>query len=495
MFEVSGEKIDTLALNASLENHGAGALVVFEGRVRKQNDGRRVDRLEYELFEELCVAEGERIIDEARALFPILEVKAIHRWGLLELGDVAVWVGVLSAHRGAAYQASRFIIDSIKARCPIWKKEYYVDGPTEWVGCPTCESHAVSYDKVFSRQQRLIGQGGQKTLADSRVLIVGAGGLGCPSAQQLTAAGVGYLRICDGDKLDASNLHRQTLFSYHDVGSYKAVLAKRRLEDLHPFTKIDAITQDFTPRNADVLLEGIDLVLDCTDNFAAKYLINDRCVAERIPFVQASIFQNEAQLFSYRPDESACFRCTRPVQPPADCVESCTDAGVLGAGTSIVGSWQAMEAIRVILRQTSVAAHSTIHFDLENADNFSVKRTIDPNCPACGPIPHDFVYETPEQMEVGEADFETLKALNPVWVDIREIHEDGKALNDAIRLPLSSLDRNFFKSERATIVVYCAKGHRSRALLKELRAKGFDHVMALKGGLEEISHHGHKHQH
>ncbi|MBC7533239.1 MAG: ThiF family adenylyltransferase [Oligoflexus sp.] len=486
MFQVSGEKLDIDALSAALENHAAGAFVAFEGRVRKQNDGRRVDRLEYELFAEFCEIEGNRILEEARGLFPIIDVRAVHRSGMLELGDVAVWVGVLSSHRGAAFQATRFIIDSIKSRCPIWKKEYYHDGPTEWVGCPTCEHHAVSAEKVFSRQQRLLGEHGQKALSASRVLIVGAGGLGCPSAQQLTAAGVGYIRLCDGDKLDATNLHRQPLYGYQDIGSYKAVLAKRRLEEMHPFTKIDAVAHDFTPRNASTLLEGIDLVLDCTDNFAAKYLINDRCVAEGIPYVQASIFQNNAQLFSYRPGESACMRCTRPEQPPADCVESCTDAGVLGAATSIVGSYQAMEALRTILRQKSVATTYTIHFDLEEADNFNVKRRRDPNCPACGPRPRDFQYEDQVTLEEGEQTYSMLRDKALTWVDIREIHEHDPSIEASIRLPLSSLKREFFADTNQTFVIYCQKGRRSRALLKELRVKGLDHVLGLKGGLEAM---------
>ena len=487
MFQVSGEPIDIKALSARLDNHGAGAFVTFEGRVRKQNDGRRVDRLEYELFAELCVEEGERILTEARALFPIIDVQVVHRYGLLELGDVAVWIGVLSAHRGIAFQACRFIIDSVKSRCPIWKKEYYVDGPTEWVGCPTCEHHAVSYDKVFSRQQRLLGEGGQKTLADSRVLIVGAGGLGCPSALQLTAAGVGFLRLCDGDRLDASNLHRQTLYGYQEVGSHKVILAKRRLEELHPFTKIEAVAEHFSPKNAGRLLEEIDLVLDCTDNFAAKYLINDTCVAAGIPYVQASIFQNQAQLFTYRPEESACLRCTRPIQPPADCVESCTDAGVLGAGTSIVGSWQAMEAMRTLLNQKSVATASTIHFDLEQGDTFNVRRSIDPACPACGPSPQDFRYEDPIACEEGEETYDTLKNRAAIWVDIRELNEGKETLPDAVRLPLSTLDRRFFAENRGQpIVIFCQKGHRSRALLKELRAKGESHVLGMQGGLSGL---------
>ncbi|MBC7659524.1 MAG: ThiF family adenylyltransferase [Chitinophagaceae bacterium] len=487
MFTVSGTALDIDALSAKLNNHAAGALVAFEGRVRKSNEGRAVDRLEYELFEELCLEEGQRILDEARALFPIVDVQAVHRYGLLELGEAAVWVGVLSSHRGAAFQACRFIIDAIKARCPIWKKEYYTDGPTEWVGCATCEHHAVSPNKTFSRQARMVGVGGQKTLETSRVLIIGMGGLGCPAALNLAAAGVGSLKLVDGDKLEASNLHRQTLYSYHDVGSFKAVLAKRRLEEIHPFTKIEAVSTALTPENAATFIKNIDLVMDCTDNFAAKYLINDHCVREGIPYVQASIYQNQAQLFAYKPGESACFRCTRPVQPPANCVGSCSDSGVLGAATSIVGSWQALEGLRILLAQDSVAVHSTLHFDMESAENFAVKRTIDAECSACSGAPRTFDYTDRIVHMDGEISYTTAPRSTALWVDIRELSE-GPSPHHALRLPLSSLDRQFF-ADRADqpIVIFCAKGQRSRALLKELRSKeGFEHVVALKGGVEAI---------
>lgn len=133
MFRISDQPIDAEALRVSLARDDAGALVVFEGRVRRENEGRRVERLDYEAADKLAVAEGEAILREARERFAILDAACVHRVGRLALGDVAVWIGVLAAHRDAAYEASRYIIEQLKARVPIWKKEHYADGDSSWI--------------------------------------------------------------------------------------------------------------------------------------------------------------------------------------------------------------------------------------------------------------------------------------------------------------------------------------------------------------------------
>ncbi len=136
MFRISDQPIDVEALRAALARDDAGALVVFEGRVRRENEGRRVERLEYEAAEKLAVAEGEAILREARERFAILDAVCVHRVGSLSLGDLAVWIGVLAAHRDAAYEASRYIIEQLKARVPIWKEEHYADGAATWLNSP-----------------------------------------------------------------------------------------------------------------------------------------------------------------------------------------------------------------------------------------------------------------------------------------------------------------------------------------------------------------------
>ncbi len=141
MFAVSEKPIDIAALRVSLGNHGAGGFCVFEGWVRNENEGRQVERLEYEAYAPLATKEGEKVMAEAREKFPYLEAACVHRAGLLELGDCAVWVGVAAPHRDEAFKACRYIIDEIKVRLPIWKKEHYVDGDSGWVNCERCAAH------------------------------------------------------------------------------------------------------------------------------------------------------------------------------------------------------------------------------------------------------------------------------------------------------------------------------------------------------------------
>ena len=142
MIEVIADAIDVASLKATLSNPGAGGFCAFEGWVRNENEGREVERLEYEAYAPLVISEGNKVLAEARERFPYLEARCVHRIGLLEIGDLAVWVGVASAHRDEAFKACRFIIDELKTRLPIWKKEHYVDGDSGWVNCDRCAQHA-----------------------------------------------------------------------------------------------------------------------------------------------------------------------------------------------------------------------------------------------------------------------------------------------------------------------------------------------------------------
>jgi molybdopterin synthase catalytic subunit len=141
MIEVTDKTIDAQTLKATLSNPGAGGFCVFEGWVRNENEGRTVQRLEYEAYEPLVISEGERVLGEALQRFSFLEARCVHRTGLLEIGDMAVWVGVASAHRDEAFKACRYIIDELKIRLPIWKKEHYVEGDSGWVNCEHCAQH------------------------------------------------------------------------------------------------------------------------------------------------------------------------------------------------------------------------------------------------------------------------------------------------------------------------------------------------------------------
>jgi molybdopterin synthase catalytic subunit len=144
VIEVSSERLDTALLQRSLEDPAAGGYCAFEGWVRNENEGHVVERLEYEAYEPLVIEEGLKVLAEAKARFPYLEARCVHRVGLLEIGECAVWIGVASKHRDEAFKACRYIIDEIKIRLPIWKKEYYADGDSGWVNCERCASHGIA---------------------------------------------------------------------------------------------------------------------------------------------------------------------------------------------------------------------------------------------------------------------------------------------------------------------------------------------------------------
>jgi molybdopterin synthase catalytic subunit len=144
VIEVASTPIDTAALQRSLQNPAAGGFCAFEGWVRNENEGHVVERLEYEAYEPLVITEGEQVLDEARRKFPYLEARCVHRVGLLEIGECAVWIGVASKHRDEAFRACRYIIDEIKQRLPIWKKEHYADGDSGWVNCERCARHGIA---------------------------------------------------------------------------------------------------------------------------------------------------------------------------------------------------------------------------------------------------------------------------------------------------------------------------------------------------------------
>jgi len=144
MMEITQEAIDPAALQRSLLNPAAGGYCAFEGWVRNENEGHVVERLEYEAYEPLCISEGEKVLAEAKKKFPYLEARCVHRVGLLEIGDCAVWIGVVSAHRDEAFKACRYIIDEIKVRLPVWKKEHYANGDSGWVNCERCAQHGIA---------------------------------------------------------------------------------------------------------------------------------------------------------------------------------------------------------------------------------------------------------------------------------------------------------------------------------------------------------------
>lgn len=247
--------------------------------------------------------------------------------------------------------------------------------------------------KRYSRQIILkeIGGEGQRRLKDSNVLVVGAGGLGCPAGLYLAAAGIGKIGIVDKDKVDISNLQRQILHFTRDLGRSKTESAAEKLIDLNPHVKVSPIQTELTPKNIKKILEGYDFVIDGSDNFPTKYMVNDACVAEGIPFSIAGILQYEGQMMTVVPGSSPCYRCVFPNPPPPGLIPSCQEAGVFGALPGMFGSIQASEAIKYLTGVGELLIGRILIVDIRSMffDLIEVKKN--PECEACGNNPIDLL--------------------------------------------------------------------------------------------------------
>ena len=505
-FAFSSEPLDPERHRAALADPASGGYASFEGWVRDHNEGRRVERLEYEAFEALAIKEGERIVADAVARFGVSRAACVHRVGALGIGDLAVWVGVSSAHRGEAFAACRYIIDEVKHRVPIWKKEHYTDGDSGWVNCERCAAAAHDHDHDhahvpagsgrdfkhdYSRQVALpeVGTAGQAKLAAASVLVVGAGGLGVPVLQYLTAAGIGRIGILDGDHVEASNLHRQPLYGIADIGRAKAATAAERLGTLNCHVVLDAIATHATRENIDGLVAGYDLVVECTDNFRAKFLVNDAVVRAGKPAVFASVHQYEGQLQIYRPEPDwPCLRCLWPAAPRDGLVGNCAEAGVLGPVPATLGAMQAMQALQLILGLHSGSSPALVMVDLLTLETRRVSARRDPACS------HDLGASAgaPDAAPI-ELQFVTLAAAvesGLALVDIREAWERGFDPPNAsipLHLPLSDLvnGRVQFPAQGRYLVI-CEHGVRSLSLTEHLRSLGQSDVYSLRGGLAAL---------
>jgi sulfur-carrier protein adenylyltransferase/sulfurtransferase len=513
-FLFSRTPIDTAPLREELSDPTCGGYASFEGWVRNHNEGQQVRHLEYESFEALAIKEGERIIAEAVARFGIEHAACVHRIGDLAIGEMAVWVGVSARHRHEAFVACRYIIDEVKHRVPIWKKEHYINGDSGWVNCERCAApsptehdhthshhHAHSHDNArttavpdYSRQMALkeVGAKGQARLKASSVLVVGAGGLGVPVLTYLAGAGVGRIGIVDGDRLEASNLHRQTLYALADVGQPKAQLAAARLQALNPEIDVQIHATRLTAENGAALLQPYDLIIDCTDNFSTKFLLNDLCMTQSKPAVLSSVYQYEGQLQVIRPDRgSSCLRCVWPEATRDGLVGNCAEAGVLGPVPGVFGSLQALEALKVLLDLPGQLGNELLMLDLTTLAISRVKARRAPNCETAH-------RSRPVQSQVSqqlEVEFDSLDAALEQGFDIidvreaRELAEVPTPAERSLHIPLADLlhgTPHLSRTEKHLLV--CASGRRSLAAAQELQMKGFTQVFSLRGGIAALYH-------
>ena len=232
-----------------------------------------------------------------------------------------------------------------------------------------------------------VGGVGQEKLLSSRVLIIGAGGLGAPAGLYLAAAGIGTIGIVDGDNVDLSNLQRQIIHHTADVGIEKIKSAESKMLAINPDVKVKTYHQWARAENIEGILGEYDFVIDGTDNFPAKFLINDACYFEKIPFSHAGILKFYGQLITILPGETACYRCIFNTPPPAGVVPSCSQAGVLGVLAGVIGSLQATEAIKYLLDLGKLLTNTLLTYDALEMDFRAVELSRNPDCPLCGKNP------------------------------------------------------------------------------------------------------------
>jgi molybdopterin/thiamine biosynthesis adenylyltransferase/rhodanese-related sulfurtransferase len=272
-------------------------------------------------------------------------------------------------------------VSSMSGGYAAWK-----NGGFKWVqDFQYTPEQLIRYSRHFLLPE--VGEDGQAKLLQAKVLMVGAGGLGSPSAYYLAAAGVGTLGIIDNDVVDISNLQRQILHANDRVGMPKVESAKKTLEGLNPDVKVIPYQAKLTSENIMEIIKNYDLVIDGCDNFPTRYLVNDACVLTGKPNVHGSIFQFEGQATVFYPGKGPCYRCLYPEPPPAEMAPSCAEAGVLGVLPGLIGVIEALEAVKLILGKGDTLVGRLLHFNTLTMEINTLKLRRDPNCPMCGDNP------------------------------------------------------------------------------------------------------------
>lgn len=361
----------------------------------------------------------------------------------------------------------------------------------------------------YHRQVILPGVGpeGQSRLEAARVLVIGMGGLGSPVSLYLAAAGVGTLGLVDADTVEESNLHRQVLHDTNAIGALKVDSARARLAPLNPGIRLLSHPEGISPENALALMRDYDLVIDGTDNFPTRYLINDAAFHAGKPLVYGSIFQFEGQVTVFHPaGGSPCYRCLFPDLPGPGTVPNCAEAGVFGALCGIVGSWQANEAIKWILGIGESLVGRLKVIDTLRGRESLVRLKQDPRCPLCGKnptltsireksyrdtcsIPGGQTGELPMEVDVEEA-ARLIKAPSPAeLLDVREDYERRICrIAEGLHIPMGQLTlRAEALPREARLLVYCHHGVRSLSAVRYLREKGFTRAQSIRGGTDAWS--------
>ncbi|CAM9942597.1 unnamed protein product [Discosporangium mesarthrocarpum] len=353
-----------------------------------------------------------------------------------------------------------------------------------------------------------LGLEGQKTLLGSRVLLIGAGGLGCPTAQYLAAAGVGRIGLVDDDVVSASNLQRQILYSTHDVGRPKVEVAEERLNGLNPDVSIEGLQTRLDSSNALELFADYDVIIDGTDNFPTRYLTNDACVLLGKPNVHGSIFRFEGQASIFDARHGPCYRCLYPEPPPPGAVPSCAEGGVLGILPGTIALVQATETVKILTGIGRPLYGRLLHYDALEMTWREFKMSKDPGCALCGEHPSitELIdYEgfcgmparegtaEDELVQTSASAFASRRAAgeDPFLLDVRRADErETASIEGAHWIPLDELEARIgelIPVKDQPLVVHCHHGGRSEKAVRLLLERGFSRAENLDGGIEAWS--------
>ncbi|MCM8811564.1 MAG: molybdopterin-synthase adenylyltransferase MoeB [Candidatus Omnitrophica bacterium] len=370
----------------------------------------------------------------------------------------------------------------------------------------------LSHDEIKRYSRHLImpevGVEGQKKLKAASMLLIGTGGLGSPLGLYLASAGVGRIGLVDFDVVDFTNLQRQVLYTTQDVGKPKLQAAKERLQAINPHIRIETHEVRLSSENAMEIIKNYDIVIDGTDNFPTRYLVNDACVLTGKPNVYGSIFRFEGQASVFDAKRGPCYRCLYPEPPPPGLVPSCAEGGVLGILPGIIGTIQATEGIKLILGNGEPLIGRLLLFNALKMRFRELKLKKNPDCPLCGPNPsirklidyeefcglrrgEETPAAAPQANGVQEISAPELKKLlsekaNITLIDVREAHEYEICHIEGARLiPSSEFARRMSELDSADeMVLYCHKGMRSRKAAELLKSAGFKKIKSLAGGVD-----------
>lgn len=364
----------------------AGGFVTFIGKVRSSNFRKKVDHLFYEADEELANNMFLQLLNEAINRFSIIKSVCVHRIGRVDVGMDAVVISVCSKHRHQAFMAARFLIDGLKANLPIWKKEIYDDQSFSFGnnGCH-CDQPNKLQQKFFNPVARALDalKIPINSLGAKKVLLIGAGGLGCPVAINLSSLGIGRIDICDGDVVEDTNLARQFVYRISDVGQNKALLLMQFLQERNPICKVLAIKEFINRAIIEQMIKDYDLVIDASDCRQTKAMLKEKAYAAKKPLISASVHSLDGDVQSFVPSpDKACLGCFVNDQTILN-GERCQDTGVLTHICFMVASVVSSQALMILCGKAESSCQMTL-VDPRHNGLLSINIGKDPLCGICG---------------------------------------------------------------------------------------------------------------